>query len=252
MPDRSANGMFEYAKSKGMDWGTIDTLPEIPGVAVRFDGHVGIYIGNGLVVEERGFKYGCVITKLTERDWLDWYMIPGIKYETEAKPEIPENITLGARTLRKGSTGNDVKELQEELNKLMNCGLEVDGSFGAATETAVKKFQSTHSLSPDGVYGEKTHEALMSALSDNEPVIDDKPPITIPTEYKYFTTARVNVRCGDSTKYSVLTVINADTQLDTVNDKIGEPIISENGWYAIHCGNKIGWVSGKYVQEKPI
>ena len=84
MPDRSANGMFEYAKSKGMDWGTIDTLPEIPGVAVRYDGHVGIYIGNGLVVEERGFNYGCVITKLTERDWLDWYMIPGIKYETEA------------------------------------------------------------------------------------------------------------------------------------------------------------------------
>lgn len=30
-PDKSANGMFTYAKSKGCAWGTIDTLPEIPG-----------------------------------------------------------------------------------------------------------------------------------------------------------------------------------------------------------------------------
>ena len=33
-PDKGANSMFSWAKSKGMDWGTIDTLPEIPGVAL--------------------------------------------------------------------------------------------------------------------------------------------------------------------------------------------------------------------------
>ena len=55
-PDKSANGMFSYAKSKGCAWGTMDTLPEVPGIALRFDGHVGVYIGGGYAVEERGFK----------------------------------------------------------------------------------------------------------------------------------------------------------------------------------------------------
>lgn len=44
-PDKSANGMFTYAKSKGCEWGTMDSLPELPGVALRSDGHVGVYIG---------------------------------------------------------------------------------------------------------------------------------------------------------------------------------------------------------------
>lgn len=58
-PDKSANGMFSWAKSKGTEWGVISILPEIPGIALRFDGHVGYYVGNGYAVEWRGFNYGC-------------------------------------------------------------------------------------------------------------------------------------------------------------------------------------------------
>ena len=55
-PDKSANSMFSWAKSKGMDWGAIDTLPEIIGLALHTDGHVGYYVGNGYAVEWRGFN----------------------------------------------------------------------------------------------------------------------------------------------------------------------------------------------------
>ena len=75
-PDKSANGMFSYAKSKGCAWGTMDTLPEVPGIALRFDGHVGVYIGGGYAVEERGFNYGCVKTKVSSRKWTHWYQLP--------------------------------------------------------------------------------------------------------------------------------------------------------------------------------
>ena len=61
-PDKSASGMFSYCKSKGMDWGTIDTLPEIVGLALFTDGHIGYYVGGGYAVEWRGFNYGCVKT----------------------------------------------------------------------------------------------------------------------------------------------------------------------------------------------
>ena len=46
-PDKSANSMFTYAKSKGCSWGTIDSLPEVPGIALHSDGHIGVYIGGG-------------------------------------------------------------------------------------------------------------------------------------------------------------------------------------------------------------
>ena len=49
--------MFSQAKAKDMDWGAIDTLPEIPGMALYKDGHAGYYIGNGEAVEWRGFNY---------------------------------------------------------------------------------------------------------------------------------------------------------------------------------------------------
>lgn len=44
-PDKGANGMFSYAKSKGMAWGTIDTLPDVIGLALYRDGHVGYMAG---------------------------------------------------------------------------------------------------------------------------------------------------------------------------------------------------------------
>ena len=68
-PDKGANSMFTYAKSKGMDWGEIGTLPEIVGLALHKDGHVGYYAGNGYAVEWKGFAYGCVKTKVACRGW---------------------------------------------------------------------------------------------------------------------------------------------------------------------------------------
>lgn len=91
-PDKSANGMFTYAKSKGLKWGKISTIPEVPGLAVRYDGHVGYYIGNGEVIEARGFNYGVVKTKLSGRKWDHWYEFPGIKYISgNYKPEKPDD-----------------------------------------------------------------------------------------------------------------------------------------------------------------
>ena len=75
-PDKSANGMFSYAKQKGMDWGSIDTLPNLQGLALHMDGHVGYTVGDGYAVEWRGFKYGCIRTKISERGWKYWYKLP--------------------------------------------------------------------------------------------------------------------------------------------------------------------------------
>ena len=69
-------------------------------------------------------------------------------------------------SLKRGSTGDAVKTLQENLNKLgYNCGA-VDGKFGTATEKAVKLFQTDHGLTIDGIAGTQTQTALEEALKD--------------------------------------------------------------------------------------
>lgn len=79
MADVGANGMFAAATVKG----TIDTIPEVPGLAVWSDGHIGIYIGNGEVIEAMNTLRGVTRTKLAGREWTHWLQIPYISYVEE-------------------------------------------------------------------------------------------------------------------------------------------------------------------------
>lgn len=62
--------------------------------------------------------------------------------------------------IKRGSTESAVLELQKLLNKL-GYGLEEDGSFGPATDAAVRAYQKAHGLEVDGEVGPKTWGALL-------------------------------------------------------------------------------------------
>ena len=59
--------------------------------------------------------------------------------------------------LKIGSKGEDVKKLQTKL------GQSVDGSFGPATEKAVKKWQTDNGLTSDGIVGEGTWSKMFNS-----------------------------------------------------------------------------------------
>ena len=62
-----------------------------------------------------------------------------------------------AETLsRVGSQGNEVKAIQQELKDRGLYSGEVDGIFGSATESAVKRFQTQQGLTADGIAGPQT------------------------------------------------------------------------------------------------
>ena len=63
-------------------------------------------------------------------------------------------------TLRKGSQGDEVADLQMLLSAKYGADLDIDGVFGAKTETAVRAFQQAHGLTADGVVGPKTRAAM--------------------------------------------------------------------------------------------
>lgn len=166
--DISANGMRDACTKKD----AISSIPEVPGVLVFMNNHVGVYIGNGEVIEARGHAYGVVKTELKNRAWQHWGYCPYIVYE--AKQATSENTSEGEKTvniemtvLKTGAKGEQVKTLQRLLLAL---GYEmksngktygVDGSFGGATDTAVRAFQKAEGLTVDGSVGKATWTKLL-------------------------------------------------------------------------------------------
>ena len=83
MPDIGADTMYENATEKG----TIDTIPEIPGLAVWKEGHIGVYIGEGKVVEAYGTTSGVIRSELANGGWTHWLKIPYISYIEQEENE---------------------------------------------------------------------------------------------------------------------------------------------------------------------
>lgn len=85
-PDVSADQIYANATEKG----PISTLPEIPGLILHADGHVGIYIGDGYAIEAMGTKYGVVKTRVANRNWTGWCKSPYVAYVEESETEETE------------------------------------------------------------------------------------------------------------------------------------------------------------------
>ena len=106
-PDKSANGMLEWCKQQGAKNGKIATLPDVPGILVFSPAHVGVYVGDEDVVEARGFNYGVVRTKVSERSWVNWAYLPSslLQYDKTLEVAAPKNavtITGNSVNIRKG------------------------------------------------------------------------------------------------------------------------------------------------------
>jgi peptidoglycan hydrolase-like protein with peptidoglycan-binding domain len=72
--------------------------------------------------------------------------------------------------LKRGSKGQDVRDLQEALRELDFKPGEADGVFGVYTESAVKAFQKWTTLSADGIVGPATWEKLDDADRSDPPL----------------------------------------------------------------------------------
>ena len=157
----------ELSKGKRTDRGTLK-----PGTAVFvWNGssysHVGLYAGNGIVIEAMSTLKGVTTTKVTAGKWTHWGEVTGVDYAGDNAELRMQNAELNAEnrlTIRRGSKGETVAEMQGILEHLGydlgSCG--VDGDFGRMTEKAVKAFQKDHGLKTDGICGPWTWKELMN------------------------------------------------------------------------------------------
>ena len=130
--------------------------------------HVGLYIGNGTVIEAKGTSSGVVTNAVST--WQAWGEMKGVDYGEVADSTpatVPEtDSALGTRLLKRTSPymrGDDVKALQAMLNVLgFDCGT-IDGIFGNKTKAGVLAFQQAKGLVADGIVGPLTRAALLAA-----------------------------------------------------------------------------------------
>jgi len=96
----------------------------------------------------------------------------GNSVTTPATPATPASASssfattgvynFGATTLKNGSKGEPVKELQRFLNAKLNLGLKLDGKLGPKTIAVIKKWQKDNGLVADGLIGAKTKAKMNS------------------------------------------------------------------------------------------
>ena len=167
-----AKGIFHGSNSQFnkncVKTGKIESGVKIPVGALIFTGnvvgqhnHVGVLISETCVCEAKGTVNGVVHTPLSNKKWTYWGLLRDVDYgngvETSATTKPAEKKHT---TLRRGSTGEEVKYMQSLLAKA-GSGLQVDGIFGPGTMSAVRAFQQKHNLVVDGIVGPKTWAELL-------------------------------------------------------------------------------------------
>lgn len=84
--DENEQMMYDRAIEKG----NISTMPEIPGILVFMQGHVGVYVGDGEVIESIPSNvsgWGVQKHPLKGRGWTKWAKYKHIKYEETKKAD---------------------------------------------------------------------------------------------------------------------------------------------------------------------
>ncbi|MBQ8399544.1 MAG: peptidoglycan-binding protein [Clostridia bacterium] len=112
---------------------------------LNFDG-IALISATATHVDMRGYRWWADETK-NNKKVSDFYAYWGIPY--------PEPTA----TVKKGDKGTPVRWVQNRLNKA-GFKLSVDGSFGGATDRAIRSFQKREGLAVDGKVGGATRKAL--------------------------------------------------------------------------------------------
>jgi hypothetical protein len=117
-------------------------------------------------------------------------------------------------TLRYGSSGPNVRALQEKLNERVRPppNLKVDGIFGAKTRNAVIDFQIRNWLAADGIVGPITHAALDGPPRDLNVVLHPVRLIPQPTNTTCWAAATAMM------KNSTVVAVKAGTPTDMWNE----------------------------------
>lgn len=193
--DWSADMTYNKATVKG----TIAGIPEKPGICVWRKGHIGVYIGNGKVVEAKGFDYGVVESKLAGSSFTHWLEHPLISYESIPSDQKTEPAPAPQQTA-------DIDHIADDI---------IRGKYGNGT-ARVKAL--TEKYGKD--IADKAQARVNEILRANKGT----------SKYKVVVSGNsvLNIRSGPGTNYSIVGAL--------AKDSVVEVLSTSGGWARISRG----------------
>lgn len=147
------------------------------GTVLWKSGHVGVYIGDGYVVEAKGINYGVIKSKVASTKWVYGLTFSDISYDYNVKVpgtwrgsnpySVPGTLVTSKVNAKSRGTrnyiseGEQVKWVQFELVE-SGYDLKIDGDCGKNTLDAIKDFQRSCKIKADGIVGPTTIKYLQS------------------------------------------------------------------------------------------
>jgi hypothetical protein len=157
--DTSANGLKNLATVKGL----ISSMPDRRGIVVWYNKHVGVYVGNGEVIESRGADYGVVKTKLSSRAWKEWFECPYLLYGGEDEMEFDagqkNKLAIGMWQTILISLGYDLGAYGPNKDG-------IDLSYGPRGQAATLEFKKKYGLPANAKVDRSVLSVALKALKE--------------------------------------------------------------------------------------
>lgn len=219
--DLSANSMHTKATEKG----SIADMPEVVGLGLWKNNHVGVYIGGGKCIEAKGFVYGVIESDVfNDTAFVEWFKIPFIEYIEEsgsseasgsdegASPVVPDGMyavvpgdTLSALASKWDCTVEEIVI----LNGIENPDLIVVGQI-----LRVPKASGSSEASESPVW-------IGTVATNKDPL-------------------RVRSSKSTANNDNVVRLLPKGSQVDLIGDNDG-------GWYKLADGT--GYVAAKFISR---
>ncbi|OLT42504.1 peptidase M15 [Saccharomonospora sp. CUA-673] len=155
-----------------------------------------------------------------------------------AKPSAQSNCYTWNSTLRRGSSGAAVTQLQIRIAGWVGTGesLAIDGQFGPATEAALRRFQSGYGLQVDGIAGSETFGQIYALQSaDCTPIHFAYSEFNDNCGANNFSGGRVGAATAQENTRRVM------WQLEAMRKKLGDrPITISSGFRSVSCNSSVG------------
>ena len=206
--------------------GPIDTIPRTHGLIVtiaNYD-HVGVYVGNGMVVDNSTWGVNMRYESIPGHGWLQWHKLGSITYPTTGWYKFDgdyfyyENGEYVINTvLAEGTKVNVTSTKNSEW-------------YAVTTASGQKGYVFSEYLNVTGTVNED--DSSDSGSSDNSNTGTNGEAAK--------TTTGVHLRSGKGTNYSSLGVIPGGTAI-TVTDK-------SDVWYAVTVNGKSGYMYSEYIK----
>lgn len=208
MRDVTADTYIRQCKNVSSNFGTIEA-----GEVVWLPGHIGVYIGDGEVIEATpSWANGVQITKLSARRWQRHGYMPQVEYTKEQSLEAIE-----------------VMETSENLH------LRAGASTSYRSLMVIPKGSEVQVYSKANGWAKVSYRGTMghSSLSFLKSVDSRKGGKVI--------ASALNVRSGPGTQYRIQGTLK-------LNDAV-EILETVNGWHKIRYGTSTSYVSGDWIEE---